>query len=242
MLTKINDYLKGTALLILGSLLVWSAPHLKDAHYRYITGSKVVKISSRAGSGSGFHVKAASGQVYILTNEHVCSMANKNRELIVENQTKRIPRKVIAIYKNHDLCLMEALPGQSSGLTLAGSVDIGEDIVLVGHPSGRPLTLSKGEFVLKRTIQLISVNHKTKESCQVANGTWLQGGFFFPSVCLMPFSAFGISSPAYPGNSGSPVVNKWGNVVGVLFAGNQSQLNDSYMVPFHELKKFLKDY
>jgi hypothetical protein len=89
---------------------------------------------------------------------------------------------------------------------------------------------------------MVNLEIKSQEECELIDGKWLEGGFFMPSVCIEKISAFGISSPSYPGNSGSPVVNKWGNVVGVLFAGNRTQLNDSYMVPFHELKNFLKDY
>ena len=242
MLKKISYYLKRTTLALLCAVLVWSTPHLKDAHHRYIVGSQVVKIIGTEGSGTGFHIKAPSGKTYILTNQHVCAIADKNQELLVENSKKMVPRRVIAIYQKHDLCLVEALPGEESGLKMASSLSIGEDIVLIGHPSGRPLTLSKGEFVHKKFIPMVNLEIKTPEECDSINGTWLNGGFFMPSVCVEKISAFGISSPSYPGNSGSPVVNKWGNVVGVLFAGNRTQLNDNYMVPFHELKNFLKDY
>lgn len=242
MLKKINYFLKRTTLAILCAFMIWSVPHLKDAHYRYIVGNQVVKIIGESGSGTGFHVQAASGKTYILTNAHVCEIANKNNELLVENSKKIIPRRVIAVYEKHDLCLVEPLPGEESGLKLARSVSIGEDIVLIGHPSGRALTLSKGEFVLKRFIPMISSKHRDEGSCISDGGQWLNGGFFLPSVCAVKVSAYGVSSPSYPGNSGSPVVNKWGNVVGVLFAGNRTQVNDNYMVPFHELKNFLKDY
>lgn len=242
MLKKISYYLKRTTLALLCAVLVWSTPHLKDAHYRYIIGSQVVKIIGTEGSGTGFHIKAPSGKTYILTNQHVCAIADKNQELLVENSKKTISRRVIAVYQKHDLCLVEALPGEENGLRMASSLSIGEDIVLIGHPSGRPLTLSKGEFIHKKLIPMMNFKIKTLEECNSVNGTWLDGGFFLPSVCVEQISAFGISSPSYPGNSGSPVVNKWGNVVGVLFAGNRTQLNDNYMVPFHELKNFLKDY
>ena len=242
MLKKISYYLKRTTLALLCAVLVWSTPHLKDAHYRYISGSQVVKIIGTEGSGTGFHIKAPSGKTYILTNQHVCAIADKNQELLVENSKKMVPRRVIAVYQKHDLCLVEALPGEENGLRMANSLSIGEDIVLIGHPSGRPLTLSKGEFVHKKFIPMLNLEIRTSEECDSINGTWLDGGFFMPSVCVEKVSAFGISSPSYPGNSGSPVVNKWGNVVGVLFAGNRTQLNDNYMVPFHELKNFLKDY
>jgi S1-C subfamily serine protease len=242
MLKKISYYLKRTALALMCAILVWSTPHLKDAHYRYIIGNQVVKIIGETGTGSGFHIKAPSGKTYILTNQHVCAVADKNQQLLVENSEKLVPRRIVAIYQKHDLCLIEALPGEDNGLRMASSITIGEDIVLIGHPSGRPLTLSKGEFVHKKFIPMVNLEIKSPQQCNLIGGTWLDGGFFMPSVCIEKISAFGISSPSYPGNSGSPVVNKWGNVVGVLFAGNRTQLNDSYMVPFHELKNFLKDY
>jgi V8-like Glu-specific endopeptidase len=58
--------------------------------------------------------------------------------------------------------------------------------------------------------------------------------------CIEIFVSSAISSPIYGGNSGSPVVNKWGNVIGVVFAGNRTQVNDAYMVPLSYVKDFLK--
>jgi len=226
-------------LIIVG--VVFNAEHIKDGYYRYSIGDQVVKIIGEGGTGSGFHVKAPSGKTYILTNEHVCQVADKHEKVIVENEKSSIPRRIIAKYQYHDLCLIEGLPGYESGLDIAKNLEIGEDIILIGHPSGRPLTLSKGEFIFSRVISLPKLEIRSEEECQKKSGDWFSFLGFF-NVCLVSSMANGITNPSYPGNSGSPVINKWGNVVGVLFAGNRDQLNDNYMVPLNEVKNFLKDY
>ena len=40
----------------------------------------------------------------------------------------------------------------------------------------------------------------------------------------------------------SPLVNFWGNLVGVLFAGNTQDQFQSFAVPLPYIKDFLKDY
>jgi S1-C subfamily serine protease len=241
MLKKIIPSLLRATMATLVALLIWAAPHLKDGYTRQVSGSQVVRIVGKQGVGSGFHIKAKSNKTYILTNAHVCGVADEHGILTVQNSKTSIPRRIVAVYKEHDLCLIEPLPQMvGEGLSIASSLLVGEDLVVVGHPAGRPLTLSKGEFILKRIIKLVDRDAKSAEECE---GEWREGiGFFIPSMCIVDFSANGISAPIYPGNSGSPVLNKWGNVVGVVFAGNTTQVHDAYMVPIQELKKFLKDY
>lgn len=239
---KLLNLLGKTTAGILLVLFVLNSQHIKDGYYRYVIGEQVVKIIGERGTGSGFHVKSPSGKTYIMTNAHVCEVADSQGILYVQNQEKTVPRRVLSVYNRHDLCLIEALPGyEKQGLDIGSDLDIGEDVILIGHPSGRPLTLSKGEFIFNRVIYLAQTSIKTEEACEKKLGRWVSF-FGLINFCVVPSRANGITNPSYPGNSGSPVVNKWGNVIGVLFAGSTQQLNDNYMVPLHEVKNFLKDY
>ncbi len=61
------------------------------------------------------------------------------------------------------------------------------------------------------------------------------------SICLRQLKSILTTLGIYPGNSGSPVVNKYGNLVGVVFAGN-NQTNYGYVIPLKQVREFLSIY
>ena len=61
-------------------------------------------------------------------------------------------------------------------------------------------------------------------------------------ACIRKYRSYSTTAVAYPGNSGSPVVNRYGNVIGVLFAGSSQQERDNYVVPLAELKRVLNKF
>lgn len=223
---------------------VFFSGNIKDSYYRDYVGDAVVRIMNleKSGGGSGFHVEAKSGKTYILTNAHVCEVATEGK-LLVERNGEEMIRNIIKVYEQHDLCLIEAMPEPEGVLEIASSIDQGDDIVLVGHPGLRNLTLSQGEFIGQDIIEMINSKALKKEQC---TGKWIENPMFIffygrEALCIESFVTSAISAVAYGGNSGSPVVNKYGNVVGVLFAGS-SQPTDSHMVPLNNVKDFLKGF
>jgi hypothetical protein len=228
---------------------------------RSYVGSKVVQIGSKYSGGTGFHVKGATGKTYIATNGHICLMANENDTVNVFqlNDDDSIRRRVLYRHPTHDICIVEALPGVN-GLTLGSYPYTGETVGLIGHPGLRPLSLSLGEIIGDRDINLIfgmnikeshcigeyyvlkeSLKKKelTKEEREIELMMLYYGA---DNICLafdLPSKMF--NGIAYGGNSGSPVVNFWGNIVGVLYAGGR-QPTDSYLVPLIYLKQALEKF
>lgn len=250
------------------AIAVLKLPELQNKWTHISVGSKVymVRDSYRSGGGTGFAVKAPSGQSYILTNDHVCGVSSDGRTVLISGPEGSMRRNIIAHDENSDLCLIEGLPGVE-GLTVAGSgPTIGDTLTVVGHPRLMPTHVSKGELTGKETISIplgpISViNPQNGKSEQVDPR---QGGilpaqctmnkhsqqdvdfnmiFFVVKVkfCVLTVQdAYVTSVIIHPGNSGSPVVNFWGNVEGVAFATDET--NWGRMVSLKDVKAFLKNY
>ena len=232
--------------IVLGAI-AFSTVNFSDLHHNYIrhkVGKEVVEIIEPSqGGGTGFHVKAKSGQVYIMTNVHICEMAKNGKELLIGegDPSSFIPRKVIFMSKKHDVCLVEPLPGHE-GVSIASSVDVGEKVTIAGHPQLRPLSLEEGEIINKdATVRIAKSIITSEDQAKECVGEVTEVPTFFGpiSICISVDQAYQAKLIAYPGNSGSPVVNKWGNVVGLLFAGNDNAITDSYLVKLEYLKEIL---
>lgn len=219
-------------------------------HSKYIelkVSSSVVSIHNplevRSG-GTGFHMKAASGKTVIVTNAHICRMKNEHNEVLVFDKLhsgRYIPRKVLEIYPDNDLCVMEALPGYPA-LELGDAPELSDNVIAIGYPLLEALDISKGRIKSFHSVQLMSEDIPLSE-CE---GPRLHkkdvSMFIFQfQVCVEDFEATNTSVVIYPGNSGSPLVNMYGNVVGVIFAGN-TMTNWGEAVAYKDLVKLLRAF
>jgi len=256
-------------------LAVLMAPQGHSWYLRNYKGDKVTVMKGKYGGGTGFHVKGLkTGKTYIMTNAHVCLLANKNDDIYVKaGNGVVLKRKVLFRAKNHDLCLVEAMPGYE-GLSVGHQPWLGEIVGLIGHPKLRPLTLSRGEIIGKRIIKLLfgynlpnnkcigqnintdHLNIKHIKSIIVPNRLAFKASFKVNNIkqlrnlykmmginylCIAELDTNMMNGISYKGNSGSPVVSFFGNVVGVLFAGSQD-VTDAYLVPLYKVREVLKQF
>lgn len=233
-----------------------------DFIYNY-KGKSVVTLRQGRSGGTGFVVQNRYNQKYTLTNKHICRLKDSLGYLTYETSDGKVGQvRVIDESRVHDLCILEAVPDLPA-LTLAKDVAIKEAVWLIGHPALRPLTLENGYLVdyldisvltycnqeeLAKIIKYLEVERtsfkkdcsKFSEECLARASRLLeiakmvQAGF-----CAKTYRSGHINAIAYAGNSGSPILNKWGNVVGVLFAGSASQNTASYIVPLEYVTPFV---
>jgi len=221
-----------------------------EFHYDYVR-NKVQKTTvlvtneTKTRGGSGAHVIAPSGKVYIITNAHVCNLSKDANIFITDNFGRTIPRRILEISNFTDLCLVESLPNYQGALKLGSDVRSGQIIAAVGHPILMPTTMSRGEIIGVKEVDvfdhIMDVFDKN-DKCDLPKNRIIQIDTFFGPItaCFVHVKANLTTSVVLPGSSGSPMVDFYGNLVGVIFAGNQA--NWGLAITLADINLFLKPY
>jgi putative serine protease PepD len=183
------------------------------------TAAGVVDITTRSGSGTGFVVDTDG---HIVTAAHVVDGASSITVKLQDGTTRTAT--VLGKDDATDIAVLEIDP---SGLTLhpltlgsSSSVDVGDQIAAIGDPFGYDRSLSTG---------IVSGVDRT---IQAPNG-------FTVSHAIQTDAAVN------PGNSGGPVLDADGNVIGIVdqiaTGGNSEQSSGvGFAVPIDLVKSSLK--
>jgi S1-C subfamily serine protease len=201
----------------------------------------VVKITDskrEKGGGTGFVITTGKGNTFILTNNHICELADEANALLIDESYLST---IVARYGKHDLCLITS-PVIKHGLKVAAKVRDGENIYVVGHPLLDPKSLTKGQLSGRIKIQLMvgtDIECKGDGFNQVDVSNTLIGSMFgVKTLCIRTLEANPVTANTLPGNSGSCVLNKDGELVGVDFAGIEGS-GRGYIVPLDYIQDFL---
>lgn len=166
-------------------------------------------------TGTGF----ALTNNYIVTNNHVVDGAKTiSIQGINGDFNHKYQAEVVATDKHNDLAIIKV-----SGVTISssnipyavktGTSEVGEEVFVLGYP----LTSTMGEEI-KLTTGVIS------------SKTGFQGDV----------SIYQISAPIQPGNSGGPLFDSRGNVVGIVSAKHKGAENVGYAIKTSYLKNLME--
>lgn len=223
MLKKIKSLLKGLVFLCLFASSPILMEHAKDIYFTEVVGSHTVSFTfGKSIYGTGSHIEYM-GNYYILTNRHICMAYLQDQS--AQNALARTGKavqvngyqypKILKISNRFDLCILE--PTKQSGLSLANSYHVNEKVTIMGHPRGLKKTFREGRiFDKQRTL--------------------------FPWIPELYSDYIHISVIGYGGNSGSAVVNRYGHLVGVIFAGSTVYHTEMMAVTLEDVKYFLNGY
>lgn len=168
-------------------------------------------------SGTGF---AISSNGYIVTNHHVIDKA-KSIEVkgVNGNFSRKLNAELVVSDEKNDLAIIKINDPLFSSLgsipytVRQGVADVGENVFVLGYP----LTSSMGEEV-KLTNGIVS------------SKTGFQGDI----------STYQISAPVQAGNSGGPLFDKNGNLIGVVNAKHTMAENAGYAIKFNYVKNLIE--
>lgn len=230
--------------IIVSAIMGFYSEQLKD-NFLNSKRKYIVALTNIAGTsgGTGFYVKTPSGNTVIMTNNHVCNLA-VNNVLIASTLEYNAVVEVITTYLTNDLCILTAPKGISGALHVARSVAEGENIYVLGHPMLMPLSLTKGQISGEQIVAVLqgydvpNCYGPTYRKIEADPITKMFTGVNY--ACVRDTMAVNVTANILPGNSGSPVLNAYGNVVGVAFAGSPGT-SRGLIVPLEDVKDFLSD-
>lgn len=167
-------------------------------------------------TGSGFALKDG----YVVTNYHVVEGAKDITIQGIKGNFNTSYKAVIAgTDKNNDLALLKISDSMFTGFGTipysmsSNSSEVGEEIYVLGYP----LTSTMGDEI-KLTTGIIS------------SKTGFQGDV----------SLYQISAPIQPGNSGGPLFDKKGNIVGIVSAKHAGAENVGYAIKASYLRNLIE--
>lgn len=167
-------------------------------------------------SGTGFALKNG----YIVTNYHVIENANSITVKGVKGDfNNSFHAFVVASDRFNDLAIIKITDNSFSGFgqipyTISSSTsDVGEEVYVLGYP----LTSTMGDEI-KLTTGVVS------------SKTGFQG-----DVAL-----YQISAPIQPGNSGGPLFDRKGNIIGIVSAKHSGAENVGYAIKSSYLRNLIE--
>jgi S1-C subfamily serine protease len=174
----------------------------------------VVKVEGEACDrvleGTGF--VAAPGLV--VTNAHV--VAGEEWTSVEATGGERFDTRVIAFDPNRDLAVL-SVPGLDAPSLARGRAHVDDHGALFGHPEGGPLRESSMRIAQQITARGTNITRTAPTERDV----------------------FVLAAVTEPGDSGGPVVDEDGNVVGVMFAFDLSRPTTAYALTDTELAAVL---
>lgn len=200
----------------------------------------VVRMHTPLGGplGTGSLVLSPLNKILILTNWHVCDHVGKltNRVYYKIFKESFEEASIVKSDMQTDLCAVEVPQeiGQlRPAIRLGPQPKFFEQAIMVGYPLDRAMTPAFG-YILSRELQFVGMGIGACEPGMESIPT------FFGSLCGVRYDLYSTNIITYPGNSGSPVVNLKGDLIGVINSGDPTT-NWGGVVPIDLVRKFLKD-
>lgn len=188
--------------------------------------------------GTGFLVKH-NGSKYIVTNAHLCDVS-QNGYMTVNKGSDSTPRRILAVSRQNDLCILEPVSGL--GLAITTSRSKNQLLTMHGHAFNEGLSARSGRIISQstKTIPLFPItSNEDHDRCTEQEGDIII--VFISFFCIRRHTVLETTIQGGPGASGSPVVDLLGRIVGVKSIYHTQNLR-SMIIPSEFLIELIEQF
>jgi S1-C subfamily serine protease len=166
----------------------------------------------RGVEGTGFLI--APG--YLMTNAHVVAGVSKPNVSVGSHEE---PGKVVLYDPGVDIAVIAFDSGSAKALAFSGTAKAGEGVAILGYPEDGPFDIEAGRIRSQQRLRSPDI---------YGTGTVIR-------------DVYSLRGLIRPGNSGGPIVDSAGKVVGVVFAASVTDASTGYALTSSQVSQLAKD-
>jgi len=202
-----------------------------DEFFKYFFEDFPQRTYKTKGLGSGMIINKEG---YILTNEHVIHGVDKDKIRVSLLDGRTLKAKIIEVDEESDIAILK-IEGSNFPAVIMGDSDslrIGEFVIAIGNPYGYALSELKKEYEPTVTLGVVSAKER---AMQASAGREVRT---YTNLIQTDASI-------NPGNSGGPLINIYGEVIGIntaIFTTTGSYMGIGFAIPINKVKKILDSF
>jgi len=183
------------------------------------------------GLGSGMII---SKDGYILTNAHVIYKVDRDKIMVTLPDGRSLKAKVVGTSEEMDISVLKIKGDDLPVVTLGNSdnLNIGEWAIAIGNPFGFSLSQLNKKYEPTVTLGIISATDRAIQAGGVEGGeTRVYTGLIQTDAAINP------------GNSGGPLINIYGEVIGIntaILSPSHGSIGIGFAIPINKAKTLLQ--